>query len=326
MTITAPRTIVLLTFPGFEMLDVTGPLESFATAMALQPGCYQWRLVAEQPGAVTAASGLRLLVPDGLLAPEPIDTLLIAGGAGVVAACQSPTLLAWVRQMAPLARRVGSICTGALLLAEAGLLSGRRATTHWNWCRRLADTHPDIQVEADPIFVRDGPVWSSAGVTAGMDMALAMIEADYGAELALRTARELVMFVKRPGGQAQFSAELAVQRTTDDTIRRVQEWAIGRLEGDLSLSVLADQAGMSVRTFSRHFRHATGHSPAHWIETMRLERARRLLEGSAQPIETLASRCGFASGDVLRRLFIRRLGVAPGEYRQRFTPHPSCED
>lgn len=320
-----PRDIALLTFPGFEMLDVVGPLESFATANALRPGSYRWRLLAEQPGLVAASSGLSLSVPEGLVNLSGVDTLLVAGGAGVLEACNAAALLDWLRQMAGRVRRVGSICTGALLLADAGLLAGKRAATHWNWCQRLAARHPDIRVERDAIFICDGGVWSSAGVTAGMDMALAMIEADHGADLALRTARELVMFVKRPGGQAQFSVELAAQRTADDAIRQVQDWVIGHLDQDASLSILAERAGMSPRNFSRVFRQATGDSPAQWVETIRLERARRLLEGSGLPVELIASRCGLASGDVLRRLFMRRLGVSPSTYRLRFTSDLSKE-
>lgn len=320
-----PRDIVLLTFPGFEMLDVVGPLESFATANALRPGSYRWRLLAEQPGLVAASSGLSLSVPEGLTDLSGVDTLLVAGGAGVLEACTAAALVDWLRQMAGRVRRVGSICTGALLLADAGLLAGKRAVTHWNWCQRLAARHPDIRVERDAIFICDGGVWSSAGVTAGMDMALAMIEADHGADLALRTARELVMFVKRPGGQAQFSVELTAQRTANDAIRQVQDWVIGHLDQDVSLASLAERAGMSPRNFSRVFRQATGDSPAQWVETIRLERARRLLEGSGLPVELIASRCGLASGDVLRRLFLRRLGVSPGAYRHRFTSDLSKE-
>jgi len=243
--------------------------------------------------------------------------LIVAGGPGVEAAAASPVLLDWLRQRATEARRVASVCTGAFLLAAAGILDGRRATTHWKFSASLAQRFPAIRVEADPIFLCDGSVWTSAGVTAGIDLALALVEEDLGRSVALAVARYLVVFLKRPGGQAQFSAALALQ-VTDDRFGALHDWIDGHLASDLSLSVLAEQDGMSERSFSRHYAQATGQTPARAIERLRVEAGRRLLSESRTPVKRIAQRCGFGSEETMRRSFLRLLAVTPQDYRSRF--------
>ncbi|MDR6292279.1 MULTISPECIES: GlxA family transcriptional regulator [Inquilinus] len=316
----------MLAFPGVELLDVVGPLEVFAAATALQrdagaPPGYAVEVLAARAGPVRATSGLSVLADRGLdEAGDGIDTLLVAGGAGIEAAVADAALVAWLRGMAPRVRRLGSVCTGALLLAEAGLLDGRRAATHWNWCERLSRRYPAVRVEPDPIFIQDGRVWTSAGVTAGMDLALALIEADHGRDLALATARDLVMFLKRPGGQSQFSAALAGQIAERPPLRALQDWMLAHPEADLSVPALADRAAMSPRNFARAFLREIGATPAAYVERLRIEAARRRLEETDLPGETVARSCGFGNADGMRRAFLRRIGVAPSDYRERFRP------
>jgi transcriptional regulator GlxA family with amidase domain len=247
-----------------------------------------------------------------------VDTLLVAGGEGAEVAAADPALVEWVRQRATQARRVASVCTGAFLLAAAGVLDGRRAATHWLYCAKLAQRFPAVRVESDPIFVCDGPVWTSAGVTAGIDLALALVEEDLGRSMALSVARYLVVFLKRPGGQAQFSATLSLQ-TAEDIFGALHDWITGHLAEDLSLSVLANRAGMSERSFSRHYAEATGLTPARAIERLRVEAARRLLSESRLPVKRIAQRCGFGSEETMRRSFLRLLTVTPQDYRTRFS-------
>lgn len=322
------HTIAMLAYPGMELLDAVGPLEAFSNAALLGGVGYRVEVLAEHPGLLRASSGLALVAERGLADAGPIDTLLVAGGSGVAAACERGPLVHWLAAMAPQVPRIGSICSGAMLLAEAGLLDGRRATTHWNWTARLAKRYPAVRVESDPLFIEDGGVWTSAGVTAGIDLALAMIEQDHGRALALRTAQELVMFLKRPGGQSQFSAELEAQRAGEAGVQAVLQWALAHPEADLSVEVLAGRACISPRHFARVFRRETGMSPGEFVERARLQRAQRELQQPGASIEAVAGRCGFKSGDVMRRVFLRRLGVSPGEWRQRFSstvgtvPHP----
>ncbi len=223
-----------------------------------------------------------------------------------------------LRLRAKRARRIASVCTGAFLLAASGLLDGRRAATHWSYCAELARRFPKVRVESDPIFVRDGSVWSSAGVTAGIDLALALVEEDLGPTVALAVARYLVVFMKRPGGQAQFSTALSLQ-AADDKFGALHEWISKHLDDDLPLPVLADQAGMSERSFSRHYAEATGLTPARAIERLRVEAARRLLSESGLPVKRISQRCGFGSEETMRRSFLRLLAVTPQEYRTRFS-------
>jgi transcriptional regulator GlxA family with amidase domain len=316
------RVVELLAFPLVQLLDVTGPTQVFASAndLVVESGGrppYELKLVARNGAQVTASAGLKLsTVPLSL--SGAVDTLIVAGGGGVEAAAADPGIIDWVRSRAKRARRVASVCTGAFLLAASGLLDGRRAATHWSYCAELARRFPKVRVESDPIFVCDGPVWSSAGVTAGIDLALALVEQDLGAKLALAVARYLVVFMKRPGGQAQFSTALSLQ-VADDKFGALHEWINKHLREPLSLSVLADKAGMSERSFSRHYAQATGVTPAHAIERLRVEAARRLLSESGQPVKWISQRCGFGSEETMRRSFLRLLAVTPQDYRTRFS-------
>jgi transcriptional regulator GlxA family with amidase domain len=242
----------------------------------------------------------------------------VAGGPGVEAAAADPALLDWVRQRARQVRRVASVCTGAFLLAPAGVLDGRRAVTHWSFCEDLARRFPAVRVERDPIFVRDGPVWTSAGVTAGIDLALALVEEDLGRTIALAVARYLVVFLKRPGGQAQFSAALSLQ-AAEDRFGALHDWINAHLAADMSLPVLASQAGMSERSFSRRYAEATGLTPVRAVERLRVEAARRLLSESRLPVKRISQRCGFGSEETMRRSFLRLLSATPQEYRARFS-------
>ena len=243
--------------------------------------------------------------------------MMVPGGPGVDAAAADTVLVDWVRQRTKNARRVASVCTGAFLLAASGALDGRRAVTHWSYCAELARRFPAVRVESEPIFVRDGPIWTSAGVTAGIDLALALVEEDLGRSMALAVARYLVVFLKRPGGQAQFSAALALQ-AADDKFGALHDWISQHLAGDLSLSSLADQAGMSERTFSRHYAEATGQTPARAIERLRVEAAQRLLSETRVPVKRIAQRCGFGSEETMRRSFHRLIETTPHDYRARF--------
>ncbi|HEX9167455.1 MAG TPA: helix-turn-helix domain-containing protein, partial [Roseiarcus sp.] len=278
---------------------------------------YALRVVASGGRGVRASAGLELAA--GPLPPvgEPLDTLLIAGGKGAEAAAADPAVVDWVRGRAAKARRVASVCTGAFLLAAAGLLDGRRAATHWKYCAKLAERFPAVHVEPDPIFVCDGGVWTSAGVTSGIDLALALVEEDLGRSVALDVARYLVVFLKRPGGQAQFSAALSLQ-VAEDKFSALHSWIDAHLASDLSLSVLADQAGMSERSFSRRYAEATGVTPARSIERLRVEAARRLLSETRLPVKRIAERSGFGSEETMRRSFLRLLVTTPQDYRARF--------
>ena len=315
-----PRRIEILAFEDVQLLDVAGPLQVFASANDLaaaagKPPPYELAVVAERP-LVTASAGLGLAAQ---ALPEPgalLDTLIVAGGFGVLAACDAAALVRWVTARAAAAQRVASVCSGAFLLATAGLLDGRRAVTHWRRCAEFARRFPAVRLEPDPIFVRDGNIWTSAGITAGIDLALALVEADLGQPSALAVARQLVVFFKRPGGQAQFSATLALQHS-DARFERLHAWIADNLQGDLSVAGLADAAAMSERSFVRHYRRATGTTPARAIERMRVEAAREVLERGL-PVKRAAARCGFGSEETMRRSFLRLLGATPQAYRERF--------
>ena len=315
-----PRRIVIVALPEVQPLDVTGPAEVLASAASVAGGddaAYTIEVVAPGGAPIPTDSGYAIAPAGALEAVRgPIDTLLVAGGAGARHA--SPETVARVRRLAARADRVASVCTGAYVLAAAGLLDGRRATTHWSWCDDLQRRHPAVTVERDPIFVVDGPVRTSAGVTAGMDLALALVEEDLGPRVALEVARWLVVFVKRPGGQAQFSAQLAGQSADRAPLRELQAWIADHLDADLSVPALAARACMSERHFARAFKAETGMTPAVYVESLRVERARLALESGAAPVDAVAVRCGFGTVETLRRAFARRLGVSPAAYRNRF--------
>ena len=316
------RKIEVLAFPDVQLLDVTGPFQVLASANRLasdagRPPPYALKVVASAPGLITSSSGLALCA-EALTPPtRPLDTLIIAGGRGVHPACADLHLLDWVHRRAKVARRTASVCTGAFLLAAAGLLDGKRATTHWSRCADLAAAFPSIRVEQDPIYINDGSLWTSAGVTAGIDMALALLEADLGREVASAVARDLVVFAKRPGGQAQFSANLALAGA-DDSFDSLHDWMKRNLRGSLAVPDLANRAGMSERNFLRRYRQVTGTTPARAVERLRVEAARQALGKAGVPLKRIARDCGFGSEETMRRSFIRVLAVSPRAYRERF--------
>jgi transcriptional regulator GlxA family with amidase domain len=313
--------VAVLLFPGFQMLDVMGPIDVFSEGarQAGRPDAYSFELIAMEGGPITASNGLPLLPTCTIdTAPADIDTLLVAGSPSIESLEMTQRLLDWLQQRAACVRRLGSVCTGTFALARAGLLDGRRVTTHWNSSERLARRYPLIRVEQDQIYIRDGSVYTSAGVSAGMDLALALVEEDLGREVAMKAARELVMFLKRPGGQSQFSAHLAAQTSERDGIRDVQAWVLEHLNQDLHVEQLAARAGMSVRTFTRQFKQDTGVTPADFVEGARIDAARRLLEDTANPLKRIAAWSGFGGPNGLRRAFMRRLGISPVDYRSRF--------
>jgi transcriptional regulator GlxA family with amidase domain len=325
------RTIEFLVYPDFQILDLTGPLEVFSQAERMRPGSYTLRTVALEPGPVTASCGLPVIAatpwtgwtgcppqPDTSTAIDKPDTLVVVGGRGSHAAAADGTHAAWIAAAAGRVRRVTSVCSGAFLLAAAGVLDGRRATTHWQSCAALAARYPAVTVDPDPIFVHDGPVWTSAGVTAGIDLALALVEADQDGALARAVARQLVVFVQRPGGQTQFSAQLAAQRPEREPLRRVQSFIAEHPDADLSVPALAARAGMSERHFTRVFRAETGSSPAAHVEAVRVETARRLLESTPDGLDRIARTAGFGTIATMHRAFRRTVRVTPGEYRSRF--------
>lgn len=320
-----PRRIAVVAYPDVQILDVTGPLEVFATASRLRASGgraaprYVVEVLAARAGPLATSSGIGLVAERAFQDVRGgIDTLLVAGGLGTPAAMADANLLAWLRRMVPRVRRFGSVCSGTFVLAEAGLLRGRRVTTHWSSCQALAKQYPDVAVEADPIFVRDGNLYTSAGVTAGMDLALALLEEDHGRELALAVARQLVLFLRRPGGQSQFSAQLAVQSAEREPIRDLQTWISEHPNADLSVATLASRAGMSPRNFARVFTHEVGMTPARYVEAVRVETARRRLEDSSDGVDGVAMSAGFGSSESMRRAFLRTVRVGPHAYRSRF--------
>lgn len=318
--------VAMLVFPNAQILDVTGPLEVFArTSRWLKDNrvtdrpAYEVSLVAKQAGNVVCSNGLEMSVKHSIANVGQIDTLLVAGGIGYRDAANDHVVLDWVRRQAQTVERVGSICTGAFILAAAGLLHGKTATTHWAYCEQLRRQAPSTVVQPDAIFVRQDNVYTSAGVTSGMDMALAMIEDDWGQHVALAVAQELVLYLKRPGGQAQFSRQLAIQKLESSKLQELVLWISENPDADLSVETLATRMAMSVRNFSRRFHSEVGLTPAKFVEQMRIDAARSKLEQTALPVDKVAHNCGFESADNFRRAFSRVLGITPTEYRERFS-------
>jgi transcriptional regulator GlxA family with amidase domain len=326
-----PRRIVILAFPDVQSLDITGPLEVFASACTLieatgraDPG-YEVLVISRDGAPLRTSSGLTIL-PHASFAETParFDTLIVAGGFGSHAASADSATIEWIARTSALARRTASVCTGAFLLAAAGLLDGRRATTHWSAATELARLYPSVHVDPEPIFTRDGNVWTSAGVTAGMDLALALLEEDLDRDVALAIARQLVLFLRRPGSQAQFSATLASQEPLREPLREIRRHILENLAHDLSVEALAEHAHLSPRHFARSFRAELGVTPARYVESVRIEAARRALEDTSMPVAVVARACGFGTPETLRRVFLRILGVGPSEYRRRFHPTGSA--
>jgi len=315
-----PADVVLVVFPGIQGLDLIGPAEVFAAANdELGRTAYRLRVVACAAGPLRTSSALGLVVDERIAdVQSPVDTLLVTGGDGTVAAVADDHLVAEVARLATTARRVTSVCSGAFVLAQAGLLDGRRATTHWRVCALLAERFPAVDVDPDPIFVRDGNVWTSAGVTAGMDLALALVEDDHGREVALAIARRLVLFLRRPANQSQFSAALGAQLAERNGIRDAQRFVTEHPEADCSVAALSDLAHMSERNFARCFTAEVGTTPARYVEQVRVETARRLLEDTDHGVDWVAGAAGFGTSETMRRAFLRRLRTSPTEYRRRF--------
>ena len=318
------RTLDVIIYPGFKAIEAVATVHIFDDANARLvaagfPPVYDMKLVAPQPGAVASDTLVSLNVEKRLSALALPDTAIIVGARDIQSAiARTPELVEWCRAAAPRLVRTVGLCSGSFFLAEAQLLDGKRATTHWTVTSLMARRYPAVRVEEDSIYVKDGAVWTSAGASAGMDLALAMIEEDLGRDIALSVARDLVIYLKRSGGQSQFSIHLSSQMTDHPIVRRIQEWVLSGLDREFSIADLAKRAAMSERNFSRVFARETGHGPAEFIEIARVEMARRLLEDRELPIKTIALRSGFRSDDHMRRAFQRRCGVAPKEYQERF--------
>ncbi|MCQ8103877.1 GlxA family transcriptional regulator [Methylomonas sp. SURF-2] len=320
------RTVGIVAFPNAEVLDITGPFEvfNFANLTLIRRGytdknIYSLKLLAEQPGPVTTLSGLRILADNVYGDPNAeFDTLIIPGG-DIEAILKNTALLDWIKAMSLRVRRLVSVCTGAFLLAEAGLLADRNATTHWDFCQQLADDYPGVRVKPDYIFIKDGHIFTSGGITSGIDLALALLEEDWGRDLALFVARYLVVFLKRPGGQSQFSDYLTVEANHRPDIRDLQAWIMQHIRQELNIDSLAERLAMSPRNFARLFAAETGMTPAKFVEMARIDRARYLLETDSLPVENIAEQTGFKDAERMRRAFIRQLGVNPQNYRARFS-------
>lgn len=314
-----PRRVAMLIYPGVAPLDVAGPLQVFGVANFLRKQkLYDVVTVAPTADAVSTPVGIAFLPSCAMTALAlPVDTLLVSGGGGPNAGCE-PAVLDWLRQATPQTRRFGSICTGAFALGAAGLISGKRVATHWAFSTELARRNPTAIVDVDPIFVRDGNLYTSAGISAGIDLALALVEDDHGRDFALAIARYLVLFLKRSGGQAQFSTQLQAQISSIPAVQKVQLWCYQNLDRDLQVAVLAKRAAMSERSFVRLFQKETGQTPGEFVKSARLHAACRMLEEGGPVIKTIAERCGLGSAAAMRRVFMQRLGVTPAQYRDKF--------
>lgn len=318
--------VVLLTYDDMNLLDLCGPLQALATASKRHsgrgPALYETIVASADGGMITTSAGLPVMtVAIATLDGLAIDTLIAPGGCKGQVYYAPPALVSWIAHQAPLVRRLCSVCTGAFLLAAAGQLEGKRVATHWEWVDRLRDLHPGMDIDADKIFIKDGSVWTSAGVSAGIDLTLALIEEDYGHHVAIETARQLVMFIKRTGGQSQFSVPLAAQTSDGGRFDDLHAWVAANLHENLSVDRLAEQAGMTPRTFARSYASQQGRTPAKMVEAMRLEAACRALEKTALPLKAIAANTGYVEEQNLRRVFQRQLGVSPGQYRSRFSGH-----
>lgn len=311
------RRVVIVGFPGVQSLDLSGPYEVFAEADA-----YRVEVAAPQAGTFNAESGVGLWADIALADLRgQIDTLIVAGGYGVFETIEDPAFVSQLQRAAKKSRRVGSICTGAFALAAAGLLEGRQATTHWRFSDQLQSCYPAVVVDSEPIFIRSDNIYTSAGVTAGMDLALALVEEDCGHQVAMTIAREFVLFMRRPGGQSQFSTALAAQTADREPLRELQAWIVDNFNADLSVEALAARAHMSPRNFARVFTREVGQTPARYVDQIRVEAAQRRLEESTSTLDEIAHQCGFGSANSLRRSFLRVRGVSPSDYRQRFSRH-----
>lgn len=316
-----PRQVALIGYRGAQSLDITGPFEVFAMANRFGAvKAYEPIVASLDGGEIVCNSGLALADSVAIKdLPAELDTILVAGGdeEGLLA-MRGSGVVEWLNERADSTRRIGSVCSGAFVLAAAGMLDGRRATTHWEVCDEMRSFRPEVQLEPDAIFVADPPYYTSAGITAGIDLCLSFVEEDCGPDIALAVARNLVLFMRRPGGQTQFSSSLNVQAAATPKLRKLIADVSAEPTGDRSLPAMAEQVGMTERTFSRVFAKETGVTPAAFVEIARVNRAKALLETSDWPLARVAERSGFGSDDALHRAFQRRVGVTPNEYRERF--------
>lgn len=312
--------VVIIGYPGVTLMDVSGPMQVFSSARRASYPAYEVTFASAEGGPIETDVGVQLASRRiDQLEQWSIDTVLIAGGEGVFAAMEDRDLLDWILKKRACVRRIGSTCMGTFVLGAAGLTKGRRVTTHWRWANSLKKRFPDVDVHSDAIYVNDREIWSSAGVSAGIDMALAMVEEDLGHGEALEIARGLVVPLKRSGGQSQFSAALEMQTADrEGRLDHLHAWIMDNLESDLSVERLAQVYGRSTRTFLRHYKAATGMTPAKAVEGVRVEAARALLEQGSNHISVVARRCGFDHIETMRRSFVRCLGVSPSEYRGLF--------
>ncbi|MBI2256057.1 MAG: DJ-1/PfpI family protein [Proteobacteria bacterium] len=316
----SPREIVMFIYPDAHLLDISGPMSLFAAANDFAGyAAYDVSLAAARAGNVMTSAGIALCASRRIgRVMAGIDTLLVAGGIGIDAQLKERHVIGWLKRQAPHCRRVASVCSGALLLAEAGLLDGRRAVTHWVRCDQLSADYPQVTVEYDPIFVRDGKFYSSAGISAGMDLALALIEEDLGAAIVGQLAREFVLYMRRSGGQAQFSPALRAQDTAPGRIAGLQQWILGHLHQSMDVETLSARVAMSPRHFARRFLEETGMTPAAFVAAARVDAARQALAAGHEQIDVVAARFGFGSAERLRRTFRRHLAVTPTQFRQHF--------
>ena len=322
------RHIVIIAPPNTSLLDVAGPMEVFSKAtdyinMYMQnlTGTYTLHVVSTESSKIVQTSAGLPIVSEGSIESinYEVDTVLVSGIPNAPDNMVDTATLNWLREHANTIRRVGSICAGAFILAEAGILDGRRATTHWRVCDKLARCYPKVKVESDPIFVKDGPIYTSAGISTGMDLSLAMVEEDFGRDIALAVARQLVLYLKRPGNQSQFSIILTHQKVDYQPISDIQDWIMDHLDEELTIEILAEKASMSPRNFARVFLRESGITPAKYIEKLRLETARRRLEETRLTLDEISNECGVGNADALRRLFLRHMKTTPSDYRRSFS-------
>lgn len=314
--------VALLAFPGMQVLDVAGPHEVFAGVnQLLRRDVYDVRVVSESGGVVASESTLAVQTAPWSTLPRRVHTLVVPGGPATRRMTADSPEVRWVARLGPKVERLATVCSGAFIAACGGLLDGHRVTTHWRFADRLRRTYPALTVDPEPIYINEGRLWTSAGVTAGIDLALAMVEADHGVDAAQQVARDLVMFLRRPGGQSQFATPMWTERATDPPVLAAQRHIDAEPGADLSLATLAGRAGLSARHFARVFTAQVGTSPARYVERVRIEAARRRLERDAATTAVIAKECGFGTAETLRRAFHRHVGVSPDDYRQRFRSH-----
>jgi transcriptional regulator GlxA family with amidase domain len=325
----AQRRVVVLCYPGGNLVDLAGPVQVFATAnrsLTRQGGKPPYEIItaSEHGGPLLTNAGLPVLTSAlKEIKAGTIDTIVIAGGSPDHHVIEAPALVAWIKARAARARRICSVCSGTFVLAATGLLDGLRCTTHWQWAQRLQSLYPKLRVDPDPIYIREGALWTSAGVTAGMDLALALVEQDFGHRIAITVARDMVMFIKRPGSQSQFSVPLLAQTVAPARFAELHAWIAGHLAGDLRVERLAEEAGMAPRSFARAYAAEVGRTPAKTVEMMRFEAACRALEETTLPLKRIAANVGYGEEQNLRRVFLRRLRISPAQYRARFAAQPS---